>query len=214
MAEQAANATGEQLANARRDLNNWELAEVSVQLAAAQEEMAALSGVSDQLAQGLAQIESANRTLAEGPQRVATAEQRLAKAKESHASALQAQQAATSAAADREAVIHQTAELVKSLEAQATKPSADPSIAKALAKAKESLDLLKAGLEPLRQSAATTAAAAKKAADELTAAETALSAAKSELQAAPAQLEEGRKRIAAATRARWARFRAQQKKAA
>ena len=53
-----------------------------------------------------------------------------------------------------------------------------------------------AGLAPLRESVTTTTAAAKKTADELAAAETALAAAKSELAAAPAQLEEARKKIA------------------
>src|SRR5207244_13177239 len=97
-AEQAANATLQQLAAMRTELNKWKLAEVSAQLSAAQEELAALSGVGEQLAQGLTPIESANRILAEGPQRLAAAEQRLAKAKESHAAASQAQRAAAAAA--------------------------------------------------------------------------------------------------------------------
>jgi hypothetical protein len=194
-AEQAAGTASGQVAGARGELNKWKLAEISVQLSAAQEELASLSGVSDQLAKALAQIESANRTLMEGPQRVAAAEQRFAKAKESHAAAVQAQQAAASAAAEREMIVQKIAEIAKGMQSPTTKPLADASVISAAAKLKESLDVLSPGLESLRKSAAQATDAAKKAADEVTAAEAALAAAKSELAAAPDRLEQARKQI-------------------
>jgi chromosome segregation ATPase len=195
-AEQAANAAKEQLERARAELHKWQLAEVSAQLAAAQADFASFSGVNDQLAKALAQMESANRALTEGPQRIATAEQRLAKAKQSHAAAVQAEQAAASAVAQREAIVQKNIELSNALQAQATtKPSADPSIVTAAAKLKESLELLSAGLQQLRASAASATDVSKKAAKELAAAEAELSTAKANLAAAPAQLDQARKLI-------------------
>jgi hypothetical protein len=195
-AQQAADASGAQLASAKSELQKWKLAEVSSKLSAAQGELASLSGVNDQLVKALAQLESANRTLSEGPQRVATAEQRLLKAKESHTAAEQAHRVAASTLAERDALVQKTTELARALQAQATtKPSPEPSIVSAAAKLKESLDLLAAGLEPLRQSATQAAGAAKKADDELAAAQAALTIAQSDLAAAPAQLAQARKQI-------------------
>ena len=191
--------SSEALAQATARVGKLKAAEFNVQVYAARDELSAkqvewekLKAAADEAKAAFeksnADVVAAEKALDEAPQRIQARQDALAKVRDVLASAHLAQETASAAVNEKQALAQQAFDLAGKLSAAAAKNAEDQTLADAAAKAGQSLDLLTRDVQQARQALASRADAAAKAQSALNAAQDALTQEQADIESAPKRI--------------------------
>jgi len=198
-ARQEEASIAKQLSAAKAELAQWRAAQINVTLHAARDELAKCEARQQQavadaraaaapLDKARADLAATERVLADGPERTKKCESEIADAHKQIDDANAAATAAQQAIAPKESLANSAAEFFAKIQADATKSPDDKTLVDAVAKAKETLDLLNRALTDARANATARKHEIEQATARLSAAENVLAQAKADAENAPEKI--------------------------